>query len=291
VFTCAESEYRILGLPPEEFPPLPEVQGHVALELPASALRKMIRQVSIAVDTDDTRPVLTGIHIRLSGGRLRMAATDLFRLAVRSCPVSSAAGPASGNVDRQPVSPVGEDAALDTTATIPGRAMAELLRALPEEGGGPVRVCLDASQARFATERVTLVSRLLAGRFPPFERLLPTGYTTRLLIPTGPFQQALRRAALVARGNSDRVMLRTGGARLTVTAQAGELGQAYEALEVAHEGEEFEIAINCRYLLDVLAVLNDEGLYLDLAGAQEAVAIRPVEDPDYLVLVMPQRLQ
>jgi DNA polymerase-3 subunit beta len=169
--------------------------------------------------------------------------------------------------------------------------MTELLRALDPESSEPVRVRLDANQVLFATGTVTLVSRLIEGQFPKFERVIPASSTKKLTIPIADFQQAVRRASIVARDNSNRVVLRTDGENLTVTAQAGDLGQAYEELEVVREGDDIEIVFNCRYLLDVLGVLEGDGLYLEMTESLSPAIIRPAEDGDYLMVIMPMQLQ
>src|SRR5205085_4663205 len=116
-------------------------------------------------------------------------------------------------------------------------------------------------------------------------------WTARLLIPVAPFEQVLRRAALVAREDGNRVTLRSEGESLLVTARAGELGEAYERLEVAREGSDFEMAISFRYLLDALDVVGSEGIYFETT--QQALApavIRPVEAGEYVMVIAPVRL-
>jgi DNA polymerase-3 subunit beta len=271
VVTCRRSEYRILGLPSEEFPPLPEVGNEIAFEMPQRLLHEMIRYTAIAVSTDDTRPILTGICTTLAGNKLRMAATDTHRLALRSCELSAASG--------------------ERTVIIPGRALTELLRALSADSDEPVRVRLDANQVMFATDTVTLVSRLIEGQFPKFERVIPAAHTKKLTIPIAEFHQAVRRASIVARENANRVVLRTDGENLTVTAQAGDLGNAYEELEIVREGDDIEIVFNCRYLLDVLSVLEGDGLSLEMTEPLAPAVVRPIEDGDYLMVIMPMQLQ
>jgi DNA polymerase III subunit beta len=271
VVTCRRSEYRILGLPSEEFPPLPEVGNEVSFTIPQKLLHQMVRYTAIAASTDDTRPILTGVCTTLTGNKLRMAATDTHRLALRTCEVSEANG--------------------DRTVIIPGRAMTEMMRALSADSPEPVNVRLDANQVMFATETVTLVSRLIEGQFPKFERVIPTSHTKKLTIPVAEFHQAVRRASIVAREASNRIVLRTDGENLTVTAQAGDLGNAYEELEVVREGDDIEIVFNYRYLLDVLGVLEGDGLYLEMSEPLAPAVIRTVDDGDYLMVIMPMQLQ
>jgi DNA polymerase III subunit beta len=271
VLTCEQAEYHLLGLPPAEFPSLPAVRDETTFDLPQAILRRMIRSVAIATDNDDIRPTLTGIYCSVAGNRLRMAATDLFKLAVRSCEIS----------------PVMEE----RTVIIPARAATETMRVLDTHAEEPVRVRLDANQIAFATDRVTILSRLIEGQFPRFERFLTADRPKRVLIPLARFQQAVRRAELVARENSHRILLRTEGEYLTLSAQAGDLGRAYETLEVAREGDDFEFAANARNLLDVMSVLESEGLYLEVGEPRSGAVIRPVDDKDFVFVTAPMNVQ
>lgn len=267
VLTCEQAEYHLLGLPPVDFPSLPAVRDEISFELPQSALRRLIRCVAIATDNEDTRPILTGICCTVGGNRLRMAATDLFKLAVRTGEIS----------------PVTEE----RTVILPARAATETMRVLSADSETPVRVRLDANQMAFDTGRVTILSRLIEGQFPRFERFLTADRPKRLLIPLQRFQHAVRRAELVARENSHRVLLRTDGEFLTLSAQAGEVGRAFERIEVAREGEDFEFAANARNLLDVMNVLESEGVYLQVGDPRTGAVLRAVDDADFTFVTAP----
>jgi DNA polymerase-3 subunit beta len=272
VICCRRSEYRIHGLTAEDFPSLPEVGGSVSLQVPQAQMKEMIRQTAIAASDDDTRPILTGICAMLQGGKLRLIATDTHRLAVRTAPV-------------------GEEAA-ETTVIIPARAMNELLRVLGEDPDAKLAVRIDTNQILFKTERVTLVSRLIEGQFPRYERVIPSGHTRRLTIPREDFQSSLRRARIVARDAAakDRVVLEAEGESLTITAE-GDGGKAHEDFEIAREGDPISIAFNVTYLLEVLGVLDCEGVYLELTEPLAPAVLRPVDGDDYLMVVMPMQVQ
>jgi DNA polymerase-3 subunit beta len=270
IITCRRSEYRIHGLPAVEFPPLPEVGGNVTFTMPQALLREMIRETILAVSPDDTRPVLTGIYTVLTGDRLTLAATDTHRLAVRAAAVGEATG--------------------DAAVIVPERAMNELMRILEAGSEQPVSVKVDQNQILFRTETTCLVSRLIEGQFPKYERVIPSQHTKKLTIPREEFQQAVKRAAIVARDNANRVVMRTDGENLTIRAEAGDLGQAYEEVEILREGDDIEIVFNARYLQDILGVLTTEGLYLEMTEPLSPAVVRPVGDEQYLMVIMPMQL-
>jgi DNA polymerase-3 subunit beta len=271
VITCRRSEYRIQGLPAEEFPVLPEVGADATFSLPEKELRDIIRQTILAASVDDTRPILTGVYTLLENHTLVMVATDTHRLAHRRGTVAEAAG--------------------EVTAIIPARALNELSRVLEAESEQPVHVRLDKNQVQFRTERTAVVSRLIEGQFPKYEKVIPSEYTRKLTIQKEEMQQAVRRVAVVARENSSRIVLRTAGEALTFTAEAPALGRAFEEVEVIREGDDIQIAFNARYLQDVLGVLDSEGLYLEMTEPLRPAVVRPVDGPDYLMVVMPMSLQ
>jgi DNA polymerase-3 subunit beta len=272
LITCRRSDFRIHGLTAEDFPALPEVGGNVSLQLPQKLMKAMIHQTALAASDDDTRPILTGICMVLQEGSLRLAATDTHRLAVRTANVTNASG--------------------DTTVIVPVRAMEELQRVLGDGEEDILDVRIDQNQVLFRTERVTLVSRLIEGQFPRYERVIPTGHTRRLTIQRDELQSSLRRARIVARDAAakDRVVLATQGENLVITAE-GEEGRAHEEIEVAREGDDISIAFNVTYLLDVLSVVDTEGIFLELTEPLSPAVVRPVDGEDYLMVVMPMQVQ
>jgi DNA polymerase-3 subunit beta len=269
---CRRSDYRIHGLTAEDFPTLPEVGGSVSITLPQPLMKEMIRQTALAASDDDTRPILTGVCVVLQEGRLRLVATDTHRLAVRTAQVTESSG--------------------DTTVIVPVRAMNELLRVLSDDEEKMLHVRVDQNQILFKTERVTLVSRLIEGQFPRYERVIPSGHTRRLTIQRDELQSSLRRAKIVARDAAakDRVLLSAEGESLVITAE-GDEGRAHEDFEIAREGDEISIAFNVTYMLDVLGVLDTEGVFLELTEPLSPAVIRPVDGDDYLMVIMPMQVQ
>lgn len=278
---CDRSDYKILGLPSEEYPRLPEVKNDTSFVLPQRVLREMIKQTLFAVSTDEARAILTGILMVFEGDMVKFVATDTHRLAVRTAKVSQGSG--------------------SQTAIVPSRAMNELQRLLADEEGD-VTVRLSENQVLFITpgkegrEGISLVSRLIEGQFPNYQRVIPTGFAKKLTLQTGSVQKAVRRASIVARENANRVILKTLDDKLTITAESSTQGAAYEEVEVAREGDDVEIAFNAKYLMDVLNVLEEEGFYLELTEPLKPGVVRPVPETentdggDYLCILMPMQI-
>jgi DNA polymerase-3 subunit beta len=175
---------------------------------------------------------------------------------------------------------------------VPVRAMNELIRVLGDDPTAMLDVRIDQNQILFRTERVTLVSRLIEGQFPKYERVIPASHTRRLTIQRDELQSSLRRARIVARDAAakDRVVLATEGENLVITAE-GEEGRAHEEFEIAREGDEISIAFNVNYVLEVLGVLDCQGIFLELTEPLSPAVVRPVDGDDYLMVIMPMQVQ
>lgn len=283
---CERSDYKILGLPAEEYPELPEVQDAVSFLIPLQTLKEMIRCTIFAASTDETRPILTGVLLSLEGDSLKMVATDTHRLAVATVPILNGKG--------------------SQNSVVPARALNELIRLLTDDEGS-VHVSLSQNQICFSLpgeSQVQIISRLIEGQFPNFQRVIPQEHYKRLTVPTQPMLSAVRRASIIARDSSSahRIVLHTKDNSLILTAENPIVGSAYEELEIIREGEEVEIAFNAAYLLDVLSIINEEAIALELTESLKPGMLKPVPDIggkdndassrslDYLCVLMPMQL-
>ena len=277
---CGRSDYSLLGLPAEEFPALPDVEPTATITMNGAVLKAMIKQVAFAVSTDETRVILTGVLFIFNGPQIKMVATDTHRLAVRGGVAS--AGEGQGQ------------------AVLPARAMNEISRLAGDDD--EVVIALAQGQARFEVNKknsngdtlatTTLITRLIEGQFPNYERVIPGGHERKLTLETAEFQKAVKRVAIVARENANRIVLETEGAQLAMSAEAGTVGSARDEIEVAREGDDIQIAFNAKYLGDVLAAIETEGVVLELTEPLRPGILRPIGDnaADYLCVLMPMQV-
>ena len=275
---CLKANYKLLGLSADEFPLLPQVKEDSRFVMDRLTLRDAIKQTIFATSTDETRAILTGVLVVFQGDSLKLVATDTHRLAVRDCAVKEGTGSAS--------------------AIVPARAMHEVLRIVGNEEGEVV-VTLSGNQIQFQIDdekgsKTTLISRLIDGQFPNYERVIPAQATRTLTLAREPLAAAVKRASIVAHDSASRVVLRTteDGDKLTITAESGSVGNAYEEVEVARTGDDtpVEIAFNAKYLADVLNVLDTEGLHIELTEPLRPGVIRPTDTSDYLCVLMPMQV-
>lgn len=267
---CGTSDFSILGLPPEEFPMLPEVREEVKLTIEHDALREGVRKTAFAISPDESRAILTGILMQVTGEGLKLVSTDSHRLCLYDCPIVECEGAVN--------------------AIVPGRAMNELTRVVPE-GEGTVAISISPSQIMFQVGDTVLISRLIEGQFPNFEKVVPADHNRRLTIPTEQFLHSMRRAAIVARENSNRTMVRTENGTLVITAESGSVGRVHEEVEVIKEGDDLKMAFSSKYLLDVLGVIDTEAIEVELSGDVSPAVVRPQGQDDYLYVVMPMQVE
>lgn len=282
---CLRSDYTIRGLPAQDFPKLPEVQGGRSVEVEQAVLKGIINETVFAVSSDETRALLTGALTVLGDNMLKMVATDTHRLAISTVPAPGLVA------DPEDPSAAG--------VIIPSRALRELGRVLDSEPGPKLEVHITRNQVLFRMESVSLVSRLIDGQFPHFERVVPKDYQKRLVLNREEFLAALRRAtSILPRDSASRVVLRSSEEGLVdLTAEAGELGRAHEQVEAEREGDPVEIAFNGRYLIDMLSINEAESVLIELTGSLNPGVVKPVfstDEPEgrsYLYVLMPMAIQ
>ena len=282
--TCARSEANIHGADASEFPPIPTVEEGVASQIDPQVLKSAIARVAFAAATDESRPVLTGVEVKLTGEKFSMAAADGFRLAVQH-------GPLVQGVDSE------------TKVIVPARTLNELSRLLGDQEE-PVEIMLTPAkgQVLFRTkgnETVETVSQLLQGSFPNYEQLIPQSYQTRAVFDLEPLLRAARTAAIFARDGSNIIRLQvipaqdgeTAG-KLIISARSEEVGDNQDEVDADEiEGDEGKIAFNSRYLLDVLSVLERGKITLETTASSSPGVFKPTGSEDYLHVVMPMFVQ
>jgi DNA polymerase-3 subunit beta len=279
---CARYEANIKGISADEFPIIPELNDKPLARIPAPLLKEMINQVAFAASSDDSRPVLAGVYVHIEGREMTMAAADGFRLAKRTT-----------NLD----TPVTEAVKL----IIPSKSMVELARVLPDTEGEeaePVSLVVTSNrnQVLFHLDNLDVTSRLVEGNYVDIQRVIPTDWATRTIVSTQEFQKAVRVASFFAKDSANilRVQVEPGAdltpGVLTLSANAAEVGDNKSQLDCMVDGEAGQIALNVRYLLDVLNVMNTSQVALETKTPGSPGVIRPVGEDGLVHVVMPMYL-
>jgi len=268
--SSGKSNYTIHGLPADEYPALPTVTSEMMMAMPAPMLLELIRKVLFAASHDEARVVLTGCLFQCDGQRVMMVATDTHRLALRQMNLPSP------NTSR-------------FQAILPAHALQEVLRVL---GGSDdqVTVTISDRQAQFEIGHTHILSRLIEGQFPAYERVIPQDHDKRLGINRQAFYEAIRRASIVAKAESNKIILRCQEGVLAISAETGDIGKAYEELPVQQEGDAVEIAFNAEYLQEALPVMESEVIDLALTGPLNPGLVTGADDPDFQYVAMPMQI-
>ncbi|MFN8619586.1 MAG: DNA polymerase III subunit beta [Chloroflexota bacterium] len=269
---AGRTQARLRGIDAEEFPVIPNAGETPTTRVSQKVLRHALAEVAFAAASDEARPILTGVLTRFQGDRITLAAADNYRIAVKTLPALQATD--------------------DASIVVPARSYNELLRLLTETDD-PVDIILAPakSQVIFHVESTELVSRLIDGTFPNFQQVLPASYATRALVDREDLLKAVRLSALIATTAANVVKLRVGeegSAGITIAANA-DVGESHGEVEASVEGDGVTIAFNARYLVEALQNVEGDQLALEMSGPLSPGVLKPVDDPDYVHVIMPVR--
>ena len=264
--TSGTASYTLHMYNPEDFPRLPELDAVETFSVDRELLLDTIHRVARAASRDESRPVLTGILVSFGGGKVVMAATDSYRLAVKETEVG-------GN-------------APELEAIVPSRALQELARIA--SSGDAVEVGVHENQVLFSTDGAWLTTRRIDGQFPNYRQLLPEQFEHELQLPREELLDVVRRVSLMAQRNSP-LRLRFADGELTVSAQTPDVGEARESLPAPYNADAMEIGFNAEFLRDGLDSVDSQTVRLKLISPLRP-AVLEGESSDYTYLIMPIRL-
>ncbi len=274
---CGTSNFDIKGIDAQEFPPMPVPDLATGVELNVADFKEMIRQVSFAASTDEARPVLQGVMMNINENEITLAATDGFRISVRTASLSN------------PVS-------TPIKVNIPARSLSELARIALD---GEERISMVVPQGRgqviFHLKDAELVSQLIEGNFPDYHAIIPHSFKTRAVLSTNEFLKACKQAEIIAREGNNVIRLNiqpreneTGVVEFT--SQSEEMGSGEVVVDAAIEGPALLIAFNVRFLSEVLEVIGTPSTVLEVSANNTPGLISPVGDQTYKHVIMPMHL-
>ncbi len=264
--TSGSASYSLNTYNPEDFPRLPDVEGIGTFSVLREPLLETIARVARAASKDESRPVLTGILVRFEIGKIVMAATDSYRLAVKETALD-------GN-------------AQELEAIVPARALQELARIA--QSGDEVELGVHENQVVFRADGVTMTTRRIDGQFPNYKQLMPEAFEHELAVPRNELLDVVRRASVMIERTSP-LQLRFAEGELTVVARTHEVGESRESMPIAFTGEPLEIGFNADFLRDGLESIEGDEIKLQLISPLRPAVLQG-EGGDFTYLVMPIRL-
>ena len=264
---------RIQTLPKDDFPTLPDGGANPTASLAGSALKEMVAKTQFAITGEDTRYFLNGAQFVLRGDSMSLVATDGHRLALVT-------------VKRD-----GDAGAAEVKAILPKKTLGELGRLL-SEGDAEVSYERGENHLFFEVAGRKLISRMIDGQFPAYERVIPKGNDKHIEFERERLTNAVKRVALLSNERSRAVKFQIDKGKVDVTSSSPELGEAHETLPVDYDGTSMQICFNAQYVLDFLSVVSTDVVALELKDEVSQAVMTPVgaEGYDYTYVIMPMRV-
>lgn len=276
---AGSATFSLVGLPKEDFPSLPSTPDEWMLTLSRAVLADMVRKTLFSVAENDPRQVLNGVLVHASpvadttAVSLFLVGTDGHRLAESSHACESGGQPLNG----------------EHKIVVPRKAMAEIRKILDD---GPEEVTLGFSRNHlsFRQDGTTLTARLIEGVYPHYQQVIPASTSVSIDCDRALLQAAMRRVSILAREKTNAVRLSLGPAGVTLSTDNPDLGEATESLPIPPPSQEVIIGFNARYILDILAAIDQDTVRLSFIDALSPCLITPSGVPGYQCVVMPMRV-
>lgn len=270
LLTQGASEYRLQTLEAEDFPEPPTFIEDGQLTLKMGVLRNAVDSVIFAVSADSHRQVLTGVLFNYNGTTLTLVATDTHRLAVR-------------RIDQ---SGIGSN----INAVVPEKAL-KAIKSLPIDDSQDVQIVFGGGRVGVESGGARVVSQLLAGTYPNWERVVPNESTRTWSVEADQLVEKVRRTMILAKDNANRVRFRGLGDQILIAARSEEKGEAKEEVLMVGRNGEVEIAFNGKYVLDALVPIEGPGVRVEMTESSRPAVFRPADDDNgYFCVIMPMAL-
>ncbi|GGC10586.1 DNA polymerase III subunit beta [Marinobacterium zhoushanense] len=270
VIKSGRSRFSLSTLPASEFPNVEDSPQAMQLTLPQAALRHLIEQTGFSMAQQDVRYYLNGMLLEVRDGTLRAVSTDGHRLATA-------------------ISDVEVEDGIQHQIIVPRKGILELARLL-QGGDNPVSLVIGANHIRANVGDFTFTSKLVDGKFPDYQRVIPRNGDKTMLGDRLELRQVFSRIAILSNEKYRGVRLSLSDGMLQVMANNPEQEEAEETVAVDYEGGTLEIGFNVNYLLDVLSILNSDVVRFTLFDSNSSALIEGFEEPDSTYVVMPMRM-
>lgn len=275
---AGRSQFKVVGLPSKDFPPLPAIEREGLMPLPGMDLLQLIRKTLFAVGDNDTRYVLNGLLIVVTGADgaslIRLVGTDGHRLAMAEQKLK---------IEKK------KSADQEVKVIVPKKAAAEIRRLL-EEGGDEPMIGFTKNMLIFRKSGLVLTSRLMEGAYPNYQQVVPKASNKKITVNRDDLEGALRRVSVLSQNKTYAVKLTFAKKSITLFSSHPDMGEAKEDIPASFNGEEFSAGFNARYLLEVLGVVESETVALNMEAPLSPCLIREPESSAFQAVVMPVKV-
>lgn len=264
------AQFNLLSLPATEFPVLRPLEETTNFVIRDNVLKELIKKTSFACSADEARPVFTGSLLELTERDIVMVATNTHRLAIK----------------REIVDQI----TTQMKMIIPARILNELAKIMVSEVPSDVSISCSKNQISFSLDNVYIISRLIEGQFPDYNRVIPVEFVTSITLSTDEFLAAVERVSLISRsGDYNIIKLSFKEKSVLITSNNPDIGKAEESVDISLQGNPLEIAFNAKYVTDILKNIDSEKFYFMLNTPLSPASIRPYDDDQYNYIITPVR--
>ncbi len=268
--TSNQAQFNLLSLPAEEFPVLKKPTSDTVISVKDNILRELIKKTVFACSTDESRPIFTGGLLEINQHEVNMVATNTHRLAIKKDHLGH-------NTD-------------SIKMIIPAKILNELARIMISDVPMDVTIYCQKNQVSFAFDNIYIISRLIEGQFPDYNKVIPPSFATTITIDTHAFMDAVERVSLLARdGDYNIIKLAFKNDCVIITSNNPDIGKACETVTTIVQGNEVEIAFNAKYVTDILKNISSEQLVFSLNTPLSPASIKPIDDETYNYIITPVR--
>lgn len=268
--TSGSSEFNLVTLHPDDFSLVEQIHDQDHVNIDSFTMKELIDLTNYAAATDEDRPVFTGALLEINENEVTMVATDTHRMAVKKITID-------------------EPATTPMRAIIPTKTLAEVSRLLPTDNPAMINIIWNRTQIVFNFESIYIISRLIEGTYPEYEKVIPSQFDSSAVIDRREFDGAVDRVSLLAKDISYNVIRYDWSeSNVTLSTQNTEIGMAKEDVAVEFKGTPFTISFNGRYISDILRHSTGDNIHLFLKQ-NGPVVIRQDNNPNYTYVVTPVR--
>lgn len=270
VVKSGKSRFRLLTMPSVEFPVIEAAKWEEAVTLPQQELKWLLEKTMFCMAQQDVRYYLNGLLLEFAGKKLRAVATDGHRLSLAEVDLPD------GKLEGKQV-------------IVPRKGVQEMTRFL-ENTQDSVEIQIGSNHLRTNLKGLTFTSKLIDGRFPDYNKVIPANQSKKVLIKRDVFRETLNRAAILSNEKYRGVRFGLSKGTMTITAHNPEQEEAQEELAVGYAGEDMEIGFNVNYITDAASALDSEEVEFGLSDPNSSCLLRVPDNKNHLYVVMPMRL-
>ncbi|MGM9529902.1 MAG: DNA polymerase III subunit beta [Phascolarctobacterium sp.] len=268
--TSGKADYQLLLMNEDDYPKFPTVDGKKSLTIEDTKIKELIKKTIFSCSSDDARPLFTGILVEAKDDKLTFVGTNTHRLAVKSLPQPT----------EEPLSMI-----------IPSKVLNEISRNLVSDVPQEVKISLLNNQIMVVIDDVIIVSRLIEGKFPDYNKVIPAKFAVKCSVKAKELASAVERVALFStEGDYSTVKMSIAQGQMILTSSSADVGTGKEVLDCNTEGDALNVAFNAKYLLDILKNVDYEEVLLSMNTSLSPVCITAPEEDNYIYIVTPVRV-